>query len=530
MFERMSTRIVLLDGWRRALVAVLAGALLTLGLAPFDFPAVGFVSLPLLVLLLDGASGTPGRGGVRRLLPAFRVGWCFGFGYFVGGLWWLGAAMTVEGDAFLWAIPFAVLILPAILSLYFGFAAALARAAWSDGPARILALAAALAVFEFLRGRLFTGFPWNELGVLAAPNPLLMQSLAIVGLHGLTLMAVVVFSSPVALLGSRGRGFAAFALVLALAHAGFGAWRLAGRGGDVVPNVALRIVQPNIDQGEKWDAAEAERIFERLLQLTRRPAGTPPAPGRQTLTVWPESAFPFFLTERPDAVARLADEIGPGETLLAGAARPEVLPGAGPRYYNSVYAIDDGGGILDAGDKVHLVPFGEYLPFESFLRDRLGIRQLAELPGGFSAGAMRRPIALPGLPSLLPLICYEIIFQDEIDVSRNRPDAIVNVTNDAWYGRTPGPYQHLRQAELTAVALGLPLVRAANTGISVVADPYGIVLDGLALDSAGTIEAALPAALPATFFALRGNLVFAIAVLMSLMAAIHASLRDVRSG
>ncbi|GGE21920.1 apolipoprotein N-acyltransferase [Aureimonas endophytica] len=536
MLERLVAGIILAEGWRRALIACLAGALLVLGLPPFGFPAVGFLSFPILVLLLDGAAGAPGAGAIRRLLPAFRIGWCFGLGYFVGGLWWLGTAMTVEGDAFLWAIPFAVLGLPAVLALYFGVAAMAARAIWSEGAARILALAASLAVFEYLRGHLFTGFPWNELGVLAAPVPLLSQSVALVGLHGLTLLAVAVFAAPAALAGAArgGRAFVAFALLLLAAHLGFGAWRLAERQDASVPDVALRIVQPNIDQSEKWDEAEAERIFARLLQLTQAPATPAPTavPTAETATrrliVWPESAFPFFLVERPDAVARLADAILPGETLVAGAARPEIVAGAEPRFFNSVYAIDDNGEILDARDKLHLVPFGEYFPMEEVLKRRIGLTQLAEMPGGFSAGVDRRPLALPGLPPLLSLICYEIIFQDEIDGLADRPGAILNVTNDAWFGDTPGPYQHLRQAELTATALGLPLIRAANTGISAVVDAYGVPRDGLALGSAGTIETALPVALPPTFFARTGNFIFWLAVAGALLFSVYAALRDAR--
>ncbi|WP_152046673.1 apolipoprotein N-acyltransferase [Aureimonas psammosilenae] len=531
MLEGLTGRIVLLDGWRRAGVAVLAGALLTFGLPPFDFPAVGFLSFPVLVWLLDGASPMPGRGFLRGLFPAFRIGWCFGFGYFVGGLWWLGAAMTTEGDAFLWAIPFAVLGLPAVLAIYFGLAAALARALWCQSAVRVLSLAGTFALMEYLRGHLLTGFPWNEIGVLAAPAPFLMQSVSVVGLHGLTLAAVLIFAAPAVLPGGgwSGRAVAGIAAALLLLHVGFGMARLGVKAEANVPDVTLRVVQPNIEQSAKWDESEEERIFARLLQLSRAPEGAGGEGGAgRTLIVWPESAFPFFLTERPDAVARLADAIEPGEMLLAGAARPEVLPGAEPLYFNSVYLIDDNGEILDARDKLHLVPFGEYLPFEDFLKNRLGLRQIVEMPGGFTAGASRKPLAVPGLPPLLPLICYEIIFQDEIDTTSGRPGAILNVTNDAWYGRTPGPWQHLRHAELSAVAFGLPLVRAANTGISVVTDPYGVLREGLALGSAGAIETALPAALPPTIFAVYGNLAFWCGLAACLLAGLVFRLTDAR--
>jgi apolipoprotein N-acyltransferase len=511
--HKLAAKVVLMDGWRRAALAVFAGAFTALGLAPVDFFAAGFVGFPLLVWMLDGAAGSPVAGALRRLGPAFRIGWCFGFGYFVAGLWWLGAAMLNGGDSFLWAIPLAVLVLPAILSIYFGLAAALARAFWVEGPLRLLALAVSFSLFEVLRGMLFTGFPWNEIGVLAAPAPLLMQSVSVVGLHAMTLAAVFVFAVPALCVAPRGRGPAfALAALLCIAHVGFGAWRLAGAAVEPESGLALRILQPNIPQTEKWDAAEADRNFDRLMQLTETRPETPLAP--KTLIVWPESSVPFLLTERPDAIGRLAAALAPGEILVAGAARAERRDDAEPRYYNSVYVIDDEGIIVDARDKTHLVPFGEYLPFQAFL-ESLGLRQLAELPGGFSAGAERSPVRLPGLPAFLALICYEIIFQDEIDRSpADRPGFIVNVTNDAWYGRTPGPYQHLRQAEMTAVALGLPLVRSANTGISVVTDAYGRVVDGLALGSAGTIEVLLPGKISSTLFSRWGNRAFWLAIAM----------------
>ncbi|WP_062230483.1 apolipoprotein N-acyltransferase [Aureimonas sp. N4] len=519
--QRLAGRIILSDGWTRALIAFLAGAVLVLGLAPFNVPAVGFVSFPLLVWLLDGASGKPGAGLIRRSCPAFRIGWCFGFGYFVAGLWWLGAAILVDGAEFWWALPLAVFALPMALAIYWGLAAALARLFWSDGALRLFALAASIALFEDLRGMLLTGFTWNTVGAIAAPVPLLMGSVSVVGLNGLTLLSVFVFSLP-ALLATpaRGRALASvFGVVLVGAHVAYGWWHVSNAPAGHVAGVTLRLVQPNILQGQKWDPAEAERIFSRQLELTQAPM--PPAPilqgdgsaqtpstepGRR-LVVWPESSFPFILTQRPDAVASLAEALGPGDTLIAGATRMEG-EGAKARFFNSVYVIGEDGTILDAQDKLHLVPFGEYLPFQALL-ESWGINQLTHLPGGFSPGASRRDLeAGPGGPRFLPLICYEIIFPGEIGTRATRPDFILNVTNDAWYGRTPGPYQHLRQAQLTAVAFGLPLVRAANTGISIVTDSVGRPVAGLALGQGGTVDADLPLPGAPTPYARWGEKVF----------------------
>ncbi len=273
---------------------------------------------------------------------------------------------------------------------------------------------------------------------------------------------------------------------------------------------------------------EEERNFDKLLSLT---SGGEPAPeGVRRLVIWPESAFPFILTDRPDAVTRLADALGPSDTLMAGATRVEgETSSPSARFYNSLYVIDSGGAVREAADKLHLVPFGEYLPFQDLL-ESYGVTQLTQLPGGFSAGATRKSMrAGDGGPSFLPLICYEAIFPDELLADlETRPDFLLNVTNDAWYGNTPGPYQHLRQAQMTAVAFGLPLVRAANTGISVVTDSVGRPVAGLALGEGGTVDAALPLPGGATIFARVGNLVFAAIVGLFALFAVVASVRSGR--
>ncbi|WP_372338771.1 apolipoprotein N-acyltransferase [Mangrovibrevibacter kandeliae] len=510
--KRLAAWVMLSDGWRRALLAVGAGAFATLALPPYNVPAAGFVSFTLLVWMLDGAAGDPGRNLVARAMPAFRIGWLFGFGYFVAGLWWLGAAMLVDAGLFVWAIPIAVLVLPAILAIYWALAATLARLVWSDGPGRIFALAGAFALVEYLRGILFTGFPWNEIGIMVAPVPLLMQSVAVVGLHGLTLAAVLVFAAPALVVDRPDRSRTAaigLAVLLVFLHVGYGAYRLWSAPQGSAATVAVRVVQPDIAQSRKWDAAEAESIFTKLLALTKVPAATPRPEGARRLVIWPESSVPFILTERPDALARIAEALSPGDTLIAGLTRlEEGTDPADPRIYNSIDVISDTGEILDARDKVHLVPFGEYIPFEGLLR-RWGFGDLGELPGGFSAGASQGTIALD-VVKFLPLICYEIIFQDEVadHLDRSAADVIVNVTNDAWFGHTPGPYQHVRQAQLTSIAYGLPLIRSANTGISLVEDAYGRPLQGLSLGSAGVIDTELTDLSAATIFSKCRNLPF----------------------
>ena len=532
--DRIANQVTVLWGWRRAAAALLAGALSALAFAPFDVFPVLFLTIPVFVWLIDGATASQGPGFLRGLAPAFAVGWCFGFGFFVAGLWWIGAAFLVDADQFAWLMPFAVVALPAGLAVFWGLGAAAARAVWTDGWSRIVVFAVALSAAEWLRGHVLTGFPWNAFGHALTPTPVMMQSASLVGVFGLTLAAFVVFAAPAALAGSEGRrgpglAFAAFALLVLVAHLAFGAIRLAAAGDAVVAGETIRIVQPALDQSEKWQTDNEDAIVRRYLELSD--GATAPertGVGSAAILVWPESAFPFLLTERPAVLAAIAALLPEGTTLITGAARAE--PSASrdipPRVFNSVYVIDADGEILDAYDKVHLVPFGEYLPFRPFF-ESLGIRQLIALPGGFSPGSRRRTMTVPPLPPFGPLICYEIVFPGEVADPADRPRWLLNLTNDTWYGDTPGPYQHLAQARVRAVEEGLPLVRAANSGISAIVDPYGRVTASLGLGAGGIVDGVLPAPLGPTIQARLGDFGFLLLIAIA-VAAIVANRLTVR--
>ncbi|NTF85912.1 apolipoprotein N-acyltransferase [Agrobacterium rhizogenes] len=495
--ERLSGKVILVWGFKRALLAILAGAIGVLALPPFGFFAAMFVSFTLLVWLLDGAAAGPDSGFLGRLWPAFTTGWLFGFGYFVAGLWWLGHALLIDADQFAWALPLAILGLPAFLAIFYGVAAVLARLLWSDGMGRIAALAFGFGLLEWLRSFLFTGFPWNTIGYGAMPIPLMMQSAHVIGVLGVTVLAVFVFAAP-ALLGTRqgrvpGIGLA---VLIAAAHFAYGYYALnlpalppaAGKAAPVV-----RIVQPAIDQEAKMDtAADRNAIFDKHLSLSVQP----PVNGgkRPDIIVWPETAIPFILTDNQDALTRIADQLDDDQILITGAVRVEDMgPGVEPRYYNSVYVIDGRGQIIGASDKTHLVPFGEYVPFENIL-GYLGIENVVELPGGFSAAASRQLLALPDGIKLYPLICYEIIFPNEMTPEIRQADAILNVTNDAWFGDTPGPYQHFLQARVRAVEQGLPLIRSANTGVSAYVDAHGRLISGIDFNEQGFVDSTLSGA------------------------------------
>jgi apolipoprotein N-acyltransferase len=396
---------------------------------------------------------------------------------------------------------------------------------------RILALAAALTTTEWLRGHLLTGFPWNAFGyALTAPLPL-AQATSLFGIWGLTFIAVAVFASPATLIDDRAetrRPWLPLAVGLALvAGLGvYGAVRLARTPTRLINGVHLRIMQPNLQQDVRFNYAAKQEVLDRYFALSGRAAG-PQAngPGDTTILIWPESPFPFFLTREADALAQIMNFLPQRTVLVTGAMRlsdPESPSFTGA--YNSIYVIDRGS-IVTVYDKVHLVPFGEYLPFESFL-EKLGLQELTKQRGGFLAGDRRRTIAIPNAPLTLPLICYEVIFPDDVLPAGKRPAWMINVTNDGWFGISTGPYQHLQQARVQAIQVGLPLVRAANTGVSAVVDPLGRIIASLSLGREGMLDAGLPQPIDAPLYARLGDAPVAIVVALAFIVVVRRRLQS----
>jgi len=495
--------VVLSSGWQRRLIAAGAGAVSSFAMAPYDLWPLLALTFPIFVWLLDG-TGT-GRSG---LISAFASGWWFGFGYFVAGLYWIGAAFLVEADRFAWLLPIAVVSLPAYLAFFTGFGAVLARLLWAPGASRIFAFALGLGVAEWLRGHLLTGFPWNSFGYALAAVPAFAQAASLIGLWGLTFLALAIFASPVVLADKREaarRPWLAPAIaVLVLAALGaFGMHRLATAETGFVAEAKLRIMQPDLPQDQKFQPSAKHAIMDRYISISDR-ATAPDRQGIRDVThlFWPESAFPFFLEQEADALARIAGLVRGSAVLITGAARLEEPrpPAKEARVYNSIRVVGGDGAISATYDKVHLVPFGEFLPFQNLL-ESIGLEQLTRIRGGFSAGARLRTLSIPGLPPAAPLVCYEAIFPGEVVPEGPRPAWMLNVSNDAWFGLTPGPYQHFAQARLRTIEEGLPLVRATNNGISAVVDPFGRVVASLALGQAGVVDARLPLAIEPTFYA-----------------------------
>lgn len=514
--------------WARRGVAAAAGAASVLAMAPFFLWPVLFLTLPVLVWLIDEALLVAKR---RPHAHAAMAGWWFGFGYFLAGLFWIGEAFLVEAEKFAALMPFAVLAMPAGLGLFWGGAAAVASLHWRPGWRRVLALGLAMSAAEWLRGHVLTGFPWNVLGYALTAPDVMMQSASLLGIYGLTVIAVPLFAAPLVLWrDERGGGVVAgqansgalFGTLLSLAVlaaiAGWGAIRLARPLAPPNDAIRVRLVQPSIPQREKWQRENQRRNFERHLELTvHAPDGRSDGAKGIQLIVWPEAAMPFLPLDTPAALDMIAEAVPDGGHLVAGILRVEPAPegavGGRRRVLNSLAAFGKDGRPVRLYDKTHLVPFGEYLPFQQTL-EAIGLEQLTRIRGGFDVGPTPRPLMrIPGLPALAPLICYEAIFPGTVVHGTERPAALLNVTNDGWFGNTTGPRQHLHQARVRAVEEGLPVIRSANNGISAIIDARGQIATRLELDAVGTLDGTLPASLPPPVYARAGDYLFGLLLL-----------------
>ncbi len=453
----------------------------------------------MLLVLLDGA-GTP--------WVAVRRGWGFGFGVHLIGLYWITEAIMIESARLWWCVPLAVPALSALLAAFIAFAAGVARLAPAGWP-RLLALAGAWVLGDLARQFIGTGFPWNLWGsVWELPGwvgDVLIQPAALVGVHGLTFATVLLAGLP--LLGWR---FRAAGAALLVAWVAFGLARTAAPP-PPAPGLTAVLVQGDVAEGQKWSPAIARDIFGRYLDLTR--AGLAQAGAGPKVVIWPETASPYLLDRDPAARQAIAEVAG--APTLVGAVRFD--PEGRPR--NTLFALEPDGSVAGLYDKWHLVPFGEYQPTWFPLPVQV-------VPGGgFAGGPGPRTLRVPGLPPFAPIICYEAIFPSQVVDEASRPDWIVNITNDAWFGNSTGPRQHLAAARMRAVEEGLPLLRAANTGITAAFDARGHELAWLGLDRTGVLVVALPGKLPPTLYDRVGLLLPLGLAGLSVLAAMTARLR-----
>ncbi|HEU0221985.1 MAG TPA: apolipoprotein N-acyltransferase [Paracoccaceae bacterium] len=480
---------------------------MTLAQPPISAWPLIFLAVPLLVALV-GQAARPAEAG--------WTGWAAGTAYFGSGLYWVAEAFFVDAARHGWMAPFAVLFLGTGLALFWALPFWLAARLRLEGAWLVPGLAALWTLSDYARTHVLTGFPWALVGYAWVESPV-AQLASLVGPHGLGFLTLLAAGSLAALRGGGAWRFLPGLAALGLA----GAWiwgeaRLEEPVRERPDGLVVRLVQPNAEQELKWDPAQALFYFERQLAASAAPAGRRPG-----VVIWPETAIPWLLQDDAE-LRRVIAAAGLGAPVILGARRMEDSEGR-RRWWNALFVLGPGGEVAAGYDKHHLVPFGEYVPFADFF-ERLGLTGL--VGASFSPGPGPLVLAGAGLPPFLPLICYEAIFPHEMQ-ARRRPDWIVQVTNDAWFGSSAGPWQHFAQSRMRAIEQGLPLARAANTGISAMFDPYGRVTAHLPLLTAGHVDAPLPAALAPTPYARTGDLPWTglLAVFTMILAARYLKLR-----
>lgn len=459
-------KILELTGYKRALLLIGLGLCVVAALPPIYLFPLAFVGMGGLFLFLD-------RCETKK--QAFLTGWLFGIGFFGGGLYWLNNAFLVNPDKHGWLIPIAVPALAIGVGLFNGLTTLLAHLSWAHRPkdsaliGRILLFASAWTAMEWVRSWLFTGFPWNMMASIWGFSDEILQSTSVFGSFGLSLFSVLATSLSATFFYREGKQKAVVALSVLVIPALLwtsGAIRLMDATVEHHDNVVLRLIQPNIAQKTKWDNDYKIENFNTLLDLSLTP---PEGDQFPTHIILPETAVTYAVNREPYVLKALASVTPRGGAVITGT--PRMTPrGVQPfQVWNSLVSINEVGSIVASYDKFHLVPFGEYIP----LRSWNPIPKLTDGLVDFSPGSGPQTLEITGLPSVSPLICYEIIFPGEVVDPQKRPQWLLNITNDGWYGNSPGPYQHLISAKMRSIEEGLPLVRVANTGVTIITDAYG---------------------------------------------------------
>lgn len=467
---------------------------------------------------------------------SFLIGWFFGFGQFVFGIYWICISLFVDIERFFWLLPFALFGLPAYFAIYVGLATLatnfVSKKFKIDGWRKILILAIFWTIGESLRSTIFTGFSWNLIGYSFLFSLAISQIASVIGIYGLSLFAVVSYTYPALFfriedqkikfgLEKNSKFFILFIAIVIVSVWFFGSARLTSYKEELHPNATFRLVQPSIKQEFKWNPQTKYESFLEHIKLSR-------AEGFENVNyvIWSESAIPYAVSQSSfGLLSEIASAVPQNGFVISGGIKAEFKnPNEITKIWNSIFIINDQAQIADSYDKVHLVPFGEYVPLSDYLPF---VSKITDGSVNFSEGTGSKTIQVgASLPSFGPLVCYEGIFSSELIDRKNPPQFLLNLTNDAWFGNSSGPYQHFDMTRMRAIEYGVPLIRVANNGISGLINPIGKVTASMPLNHKGVIDVKLMKNLPETFYAKHQNQAVILIGFLMLVAVIVGKLRN----
>jgi apolipoprotein N-acyltransferase len=501
------------SGWRQAVSLILLGVIAATALPPWYF-IPGIFAFAAFALQLNKCN---------RPINAAYTAWLFGFGFHLLGIHWIASAFLIDDEKFAFLIPFVVIGLPAILAIFPAITMAILPLIPRSPGTNAIAIALLWSISEYLRGHLFTGFPWNLTAYTISFSENLVQAAAFLGAYGLSFLVVIAAVTPSILFMKRFYWTTFSTLIFLLSCLiPFILWfggltRLSSADQAIDHSVLIRIVQANIPQRDKWKPELRDKHISKYLGLSNFPSKLTKFSAtskKPDIIIWPETAVPAFLSNNNSLRNFLTSSLPGGSILITGA--PSFSTDQPRQLYNSFFIISKNGAIEGRYDKVRLVPFGEYVPFKEWLPFSKIVDGLAD----FRSGTGPNLITVPFVGIVSPLICYEVIFPGSVidNVSQTRPKLLINLTNDAWFGKSSGPFQHLAIAKMRAIEEGIPLVRAANTGISGFYDAYGRNMGEIPLNDEGVLDRHLFKPIPSsTIYGKFGDTLYFCMIFLSII-------------
>ena len=496
-------------GKKRYFLCFILGTISAYAFAPyFVFPLFPLTIAAFLFVVITS----------KNPKQAFWAGWFYGFGHFVFGLYWISNSLLVDPEKFAWMIPFAISLIPAVLAFYVALTSWVTFKFISSNKKRILLFPVIWVVFEILRTYLFTGFPWNLAGYVFAFSDAMMQPAALITIYGLSFLAVLSGSILCCLFSVEGRKVSSsgcfipavmvYAFISVLFVSGFGYLHISDKYyASQKEGINLRLVQPSIPQQMKWHPDAALQVFLKHIEMTKTDNGFKP-----DMVIWPEAATPFTLGADPYARRVISEAIPEGSFLVTGGVRVD-----GYGAFNSVEVLNSSDEIVASYDKARLVPFGEFVPFRRFFPI---VNKITPGDTDFSRGGGASALSVGNITPFSPLVCYEVIFPFYKPDESTGYSWIVNVTNDAWFGDSSGPHQHLTMARFRAIEQGKPVIRVANNGISAIIDANGRMVKKLDLYERGIIDGNLPAKMDMSIATIYFCATIAIAVFLAILCKI----------